>query len=185
MKRIVLALALVVWVPVAGFAIQTVASGAVDSEIAGKLLRVRRIYVESLGMDPASRQLQALLIDSLTATKRFIVTENRGKADAVIEGVGTEKSSQEMHSTKEGTLVGSGGGLAGISDSSASTETVTTAHLTVRLVSSDGDVIWSTEKESEGGKYKGASADVADEVVKQLMRDIDKLTAPIPASEPN
>lgn len=177
MRRIILALALVTFAPLTTFAFQAAAGGTVNGEIAAKLLQVKRIYIESLGSDPASRQLQALLIDSLTATKRFIVTENKAKADAVIEGVGTEKSSQEMHSTKEGTLVGSGGGLAGISDSSASTETITSAHLTVRMVSPDGDVIWSTEKESTGGKYKGASADVADEVVKQLLRDIDKLSA--------
>ena len=183
MKRSVLALIVLALAPVAAFAFQAATGGTVSSEIAAKLLRVKRIYIDGFGNDPAARQLQALLIDSLTATKRFIVTENKEKADAIIEGVGTEKSTQEMHSTKEGTLVGGGRGLAGISDSSASTETITSAHLTVRLVSPDGDVIWSTEKESTGGKYKGASADVADEVVQQLLRDLDKLSAAPPAPD--
>jgi hypothetical protein len=42
-------------------------------------------------------------------------------------------------------------------------------------VNSDGDVIWTTTQESKGGKYKGASADVADMCVKQLLRDIGKV----------
>ena len=44
----------------------------------------------------------------------------------------------------------------------------------MRLVSSDGDVIWSTTQESRGAKFKGASADVADKIVKQLLHDLDK-----------
>jgi hypothetical protein len=150
-------------------------AGRVDPEIAAKLLKVKRIYIEAFGDDPVSKQMQALLIDALTSSKRFIITENKEKADAVIKGVGTESTSHEFHSTKEGTAVGNIRGAAALSDSSASTETVTQARLTVRLVSDDGDVIWSTEKESKGGKYKGASADVADEVVKQLLRDLDRL----------
>jgi hypothetical protein len=35
-------------------------------------------------------------------------------------------------------------------------------------------VIWTTTKESKGAKYKGASADVAEQVVKQLIWDLDK-----------
>jgi hypothetical protein len=46
------------------------------------------------------------------------------------------------------------------------------------------DVIWTTKQESKGAKYKGASADVADKVAKQLLRDLEKLekarTAPVP-----
>ena len=62
----------------------------------------------------------------------------------------------------------------GIDDSTVSTETITEARLAVRLVSSDGDVIWSTTQESRGAKFKGASADVADKIVKQLLHDLDK-----------
>jgi hypothetical protein len=118
--------------------------------------------------------MQAFLIDSLTASKRFIITENKEQADAVIKGVGTEQTSQELHSTSEGTAVGGRHNGAGISDSSTATQTITQAKLAVRIVSSDGDVLWSAEKESSGGKYKGASATVADDAVKQLLRDIER-----------
>jgi hypothetical protein len=75
----------------------------------------------------------------------------------------------------------SGGFVArhmGISDSSVNTETIDEARIAVRLVSPDGDVIWTSTQESKGAKYKGASADVADKCVKQLLRDLDKLENP-------
>jgi hypothetical protein len=73
----------------------------------------------------------------------------------------------------------SSGGFAASSvaadDSVASTETVNDARTAVRLVAPDGDVLWSSTQESKGAKYKSASADVASKVVKQLMRDFEKL----------
>jgi len=176
-----------------------------DPEITAKLLNVRRIYVDSFGDDPATRQLQAMVINSLAESKRFIITENKDKADAVLKGMGLEKTAQEFHAISEGTSVATAagsergqvnghvsGGVGTISgsssggsssqnlaasDSQASTETVNDARLAVRLVATDGDVIWTTTKESKGAKYKGASADVADQIVKQLIWDLDKLGA--------
>jgi curli biogenesis system outer membrane secretion channel CsgG len=174
----------------------------IDEEISAKLLSIKRIYVESFGDDVISKQLQAMVVNALTQSKRFIITENKDKADAVLKGTGLEKTSQELHAIGEGTTVASAagsehghvngvvsngtgsisgssnGGFAaqklGISDSQASTETIDNARLAARLVSSDGDVIWATTKESKGAKYKGASADVADQIVKQLLWDLDK-----------
>lgn len=175
----------------------------IDPEIAAKLLKVKRIYIDSFGDDAISKQLQAMVIDALTQSKRFIVTENKDKADAILKGTGLEKTSQELHAIGEATSVAgasggehgsvngsvvngngsisgsrSGGFIArqmGTADSQASTETIDDARLAVRLVSSDGDVIWTATKESKGAKYKGASADVADQIVKQLLWDLDKL----------
>jgi hypothetical protein len=42
---------------------------------------------------------------------------------------------------------------------------------TVRLVGKNGDVIWSVTAESLGGKFLGASADVADKIAKRLVVD--------------
>lgn len=176
----------------------------IDPEIAAKLSKVKRIYVDSFGDDTASRQLQAMVINSLSESKRFIVTENKDRADAVLKGTGLEKSAQEFHAISEGTAVGTAAGAGhgsvsgqvsngtgsisgsssaavrsenlAASDSQASTETVNDARLAVRLVSTDGDVIWTTTKESKGAKYKGASADVADQVVKQLIWDLEKVS---------
>jgi curli biogenesis system outer membrane secretion channel CsgG len=166
------------------------------------LLKVKRIYVDSFGDDVISRELQSMIVSSLVATKRLKVTENRDKADAILKGVALEKSSQEVHAYGEGTSVGTAGGGShseisgaggvisgssnggfaaqhmGISDSSVNTETINEARVAVRLVNPDGDVIWTSTQESKGAKYKGASADVADKCVKQLIRDLDKLEKP-------
>jgi curli biogenesis system outer membrane secretion channel CsgG len=145
------------------------------------LLKVKRIYVETFGDDAISKELQSMIVSSLAKTKRFKVTENRERANAILKGVAIEKTAQELHAYSEGTLAG----RAAISDSSAHTETVNEAKLSVRLVNLDGDVIWTSTQESKGAKYKGASADVADECVKELLRAVEKLesanAAPSPA----
>lgn len=158
-----------------------------DSD-ATALLRVKRIYVDTFGDDVVSKELQSMVVSSLVATSRFKVTENRDKADAILKGVASENTSQELHAYGEGTSVGSGNGNrgshAGISDSSLNTETVSSARLAVRLVSPSGDVIWTSAQESKGAKYKGSGADVADRCVKQLVRDVTKLeTASSPPSK--
>jgi curli biogenesis system outer membrane secretion channel CsgG len=164
-------------------------------EIEKKLLQVKRIYVESFGDDAISKQVQSMIVSTLTDSKRFVVTENKDKADAILKGTGLEKTSQELHSNSEATAAGAHGGTvsgswgsgsgsvsgasvghsAAIEDSSTSTETVNDARVAVRLVDKDGDVIWATTQESKGAKYKGACADVADKVVKQLLHDLEKL----------
>jgi len=165
-------------------------------------LAVKRVYVQSFGDDLISKEMQAMVVDSLTKSKRFAVTEDKDKADAILKGSTLEKTSQESHSYSDGTAVGtlhgySSGDLNGaipgtISGSSSaavagtsmadstSTSSVTTtndARASVRLVNTDADVIWTTTQESMGAKYKGASADVAYKIVKQLIWDTAKATA--------
>jgi len=149
-----------------------------------ELLRIKRIYV-----------------DSLAESQRFVVTENKDRADAVLKGSGEEKTSQEFHSYREGTAAGGfarathsspGYGSAGIAgraaaieDSGSSTETIDRASIAVRLVNRDGDVIWSTKQNSHGAKYKGATEDVADKIVKQLtwaVERAEKATSATPAA---
>ena len=163
---------------------------------------VKRIYVASFGDDETSKQLQAMVVSSLVASKKFVVTENEKKADAVLKGAALQKTSQEVHAYGSGTAVGatagghsssvsgsggsfsgsSSGGFAakhmGIDDSSVNTETIDRASAAVRLVNADGDVIWTTTQESHGAKYKGATADVADKIVSQLTRDVEKASKP-------
>lgn len=173
------------------------------STLNGKLLTITRIYVDDFGSEPTAKEIQAMVVNSISESKRFIITENKEKADAILKGTALEKTSQEFHSLNDsagvasahgghhgeinGSFVNGTGSISGSSngyhaasavaadDSTASTETINDARVAVRLVAADGDVIWSTTKESRGAKYKGASADVADMVVKQLMGDLDKL----------
>jgi hypothetical protein len=44
----------------------------------------------------------------------------------------------------------------------------------VRLCNKDGDVLWSTTQESQGAKFRSASADVAAKIAHQLTLDVDK-----------
>ena len=139
------------------------------------LLKVQRIFVDSFGDDATSKEAQSMIVSALVATNRLKVTENRERADAVLKGVATEKTSQELHAYSEGTAVGGRNGGAAIKDSSANTETIQEAKIAIRLVDSNGDVIWTSTQESKGAKYKGSSADAADKCVKQLLHDIERL----------
>jgi curli biogenesis system outer membrane secretion channel CsgG len=156
----------------------------VAPDISAQFLRVHRICVESFGNDAASVELQAMVINALSESKRFALTEssdetgkcNEAKADAVLKGVSVQRAHEEVHSSSEGTSINTHRNGASINESSHSTELIDEARLAVRLVMREtGDVIWSTTQESKGAKYKGANADAADKVVKQLLRDLDKL----------
>jgi len=133
-----------------------------------------------------------MVVSALVGTNQFKVTENRDRADAILKGVAIEKTSQELHAYSEGTAVGTRNGAAGIKDSSANTETLQEAKVAVRLVDTDGDVIWTSVQESKGAKYKGSSADAADKCIKQLIRDVERIrgsgtqsSAPASAARPN
>jgi hypothetical protein len=144
------------------------------------LLSAKRIYVESFGDDSINGTLQTMVIDAIGRNKRFIITENKDRADLFLKGSSLEKTSQEMHALGSGTSVAgaAGGGTSqvtgqansavatgssrggfvarklGIADSEASIETVNDARASVRQVSKDGDMVWSTTQESKGAKYK-------------------------------
>lgn len=188
--------------------VATTATADADTDDAAALLRVKRIYVESFGDDIISKELQSMIVSSLVVTKRFKVTENRERADAILKGTALEKTSQELHAYEESTSVGgaSGGGHSeitgsggtlsgsssggfvahhmGTSDSSVNTQTINEARIAIRLVNPEGDVIWTTTQESRGAKYKGASADVAEKCVKQLVHDVERIESGSTPSRP-
>ena len=157
-----------------------------------QLCKVRRIYVAILTGGDAALQLRDLLMTSLNNSKLFVVTEDEDKADAVLKGAGDDDVFTETHQTSEGinahTQIGfgsseglrnysssssnhSGGLTIGENDSTRTEERKHEAIATVRLVTKDGDVIWSATAESFGGKFLGASADVADKIAKRLASD--------------
>lgn len=148
----------------------------IETESKEKLLKAKRVFVDSFGDDLFSKSANAIVMDAFNASKRFIVTESKEKADLILKGAALERSSQETHALQSSTAAGGIGGGAAIKDAQAATETVRTTSLTVRLTSQDGDVVWSTSQESAGSKYKGATTDAADKVIKQLVRDLDRPT---------
>src|ERR1700678_729380 len=163
-----------------------------EEEAAEHLAKVRRIYIAVLTGGDAALQLRDLLMTSLHNSKQFIITEEEDKADAVLKGAGDDDVFTDTFQSSDGlnarSQIGSGSseGLRNYSNSSSnhsgaltlgqneSSRTEERKHesiATVRLVAKDGDVIWSATAESLGGKFLGASADVADKIAKRLVTD--------------
>jgi hypothetical protein len=174
----------------------------VDEDNLRRLLRVQRVYVDRLGGGETAGQIRDMLISSLAGTKLFAITDNQERADAVLRGSAEDLVFTDTFQTSEGINARAGVGT-GTSSTSKSTTTSTRrpgvsvgvgenesmriaerkheASASVRLVNKDGDVLWSTTQESLGAKFRGASADVADRIAKQLQRDYErarKLAAP-------
>jgi len=162
------------------------------------LARVRRIYVDQLGGGVVSDQMRDMIIAALQNSGLFTITENPDRADAVLKGSADEKVFNEEHHTSDSIGVhasehsgssshvtfGAGssseqGVSAGVTqnESSQIRERKHEAAASVRLVSADGDVIWSTTQESNGAKFRGALADVADRVARRLAEETKKARA--------
>ena len=163
-----------------------------EEEAAEHLSKVRRIYIAVLTGGDAALQIRDLLMTSLHNSKQFIITEEEDKADAVLKGAGDDDVFTDTFQSSDGinahTQIGSGsseglrnysssssnhsGGVSiGENESRRTEERKHEAIATVRLVAKDGDVIWSATAESLGGKFRGASADVADKIAKRLVTD--------------
>lgn len=123
-------------------------------EAARSLLAVKHIYVYSLGNDPFSQQVRENLISRLGASGRFAVTEKVEDADAALKGSTRQKTTQVDETT--GQQVGVG-------------------QATVRLVNADGQVIWRSAQKGPRGKYRGPAADVAAQVVDELLDAIQRI----------
>jgi hypothetical protein len=174
-----------------GHAQQTGAGAAVTH-----LAEVKRIYVsELIGMNADA--LRELIIASLDSTGLFILTDNADRADAILKGAADDKVFTESVDIQEGisarenlgksgsgssSYSRSGGAYGGISISDSqshhSKERKHEAYAAVRLCNKDGDVLWSTTQESLGAKFRGASADVASKIARQLTLDMGRERRP-------
>jgi hypothetical protein len=184
----------VFWVLCFGLAAAGADRPAAPSELeaAGlrQLLTIHRVYVDRLTGGETAAQMRDILIGSLAGAGLFVITENQERADVVIRGAAEDLIFTEVHTSSDGINAhanvgnrqGSGAYLrsaqAGIgigeNESEHSAERHHEAMATVRLVNKDGDVIWSTTQESLGGKFRGASADVADKITSKLKDDFDR-----------
>jgi hypothetical protein len=156
------------------------------------LLGVKRIYVAELTGGPGADSLRELIIAGLDATKLFVLTDNPERADAVLKGAAddkvftdafdsdkslTDRSEAGLYSggtTKLSKRGGYGGATVGERESHHTKERKHEAYAAVRLCNQAGDVLWSTTQESLGGKFRGASADVAAKVANQLTLDLQR-----------
>jgi hypothetical protein len=172
-------------------------------DLADQLPKIKRVFVDRLAGGETAAQMRDLIITALQNSKLFVVTENQERADAFIRGAAEDliyteqfKSSDNVSmrgnsSDSEGVSSDSryNGASSGISSRSArslgssigggeSSEVKERKHealATVRLVNKDGDVLWSTTQESNGAKFHGASADVADKIARQLAAEYERV----------
>jgi hypothetical protein len=161
----------------------------IERDCLRQLLTIRRVYVDRLNGGETAEQLRDMIINSLQNSRLFVVTENQDRADAVLRGSAEDLVFSEQHSSSEGINAhmnaGSGrtsrstagpyyGMGVGENESMRSVERRHEASASVRLVNKEGDVIWSATEESMGGKYRGASAEVADKITSRLAEDYNK-----------
>ena len=163
---------------------------AIESNAAAaRLARVRRVYVEPLSGGAIAAQIRDMLIAAVENSGFYTLTEDPASADATLRGSADDQIFTESHSTtdsigvtshagrnsssRNNTSSVSSGGNASVGvtqhESSHIQERRHEAAVSVRLVDREGDVIWSTTQESSGGKFRGAMADVADKVARNLI----------------
>jgi len=172
-------------------------------DLSEQLPKIKRVFVDRLTGGETAAQMRDLIITALQNSKLFVVTENQDRADAFIRGAAEDliytdqfKSSDNVNmrdssSSSEGVSSDTrynsassgnssrsarslGAGIGG-GESSEVKERKHEALATVRLVNKDGDVLWSTTQESNGAKFHGASADVADKIAKQLVAEYERV----------
>jgi hypothetical protein len=168
--------------------------GAIRAQVdlSNQLLSIKRIYVDRLTGGETAAQMRDLIIASLHATKLYVLTENQERADAVLRGAAEDLIYTDQFASSDSVDLRSGVSAGSRSTRSSSgarslsvgvgdkestdiRERKHEALATVRLVNKDGDVIWSTTQESDGAKFRGASADVSDKIARQLTADVDRV----------
>jgi hypothetical protein len=172
--------------------IETKTVPAFEAETLVRLLDIRRVYVDRLGGGDAAAQMRDMIITSLQSAKLFVITENEARADAFLRGSAEDLIFTDTYSSSDSlnARVSAGTGSnpdrsvedrrsraasasVGEQESTRISERKHEATASVRLVGKDGDVLWSTTQESLGAKFRGASADVAEKITKQLVTDYE------------
>jgi chaperonin GroEL (HSP60 family) len=170
-------------------------------DLASQMLSIKRVYVDRLTGGETAAQMRDLIISSLQNSKLFILTENPDRADATIRGAAEDLIYTDSFESSDSVDIRGGGSMSTrperITTAAGSTNGAGSAHsvnlgagdhesdnikerkhealATVRLVNKDGDVIWSTTQESNGAKFHGASADVAEKIAHQLSAEYERL----------
>src|SRR5688572_26994979 len=161
-------------------------------ELQSQFAAVKRIHVDKLGGGEVALHIRDMIISSLQRTGRFVITENPDRAEVSLRGSAEDMIFTDTFQSSEGINARTSLNVSsGASSSSARRGLSTSAGIgenesvriqerkheaaaAVRLVNKDGDVLWSTTKESMGAKFRGASADVAAKITDQLLEDINK-----------
>jgi len=169
--------------------IAAAAADPIEEKALRQLLLIRRVYVDRLTGGETAAQMRELLVSSLDNARLFVITENQERADAILRGGAEDLIFTDSRASSDGINVranagsgrssrSTGGFNAGVGvgeqESNRSDERKHEAVAAVRLVNKEGDVIWSTTQESQGGKFRRASTDVADRITKKLVEDFER-----------
>ena len=163
-----------------------------QDDLSKQLLSIKRIYVDRLTGGETAAQMRDLIIASIHGARLYVLTENQERADAVLRGAAEDLIYTDQFASSDSVDLRSGvstgnrstrtsSGVRSVSvgvgdrESTDIKERKHEALATVRLVNKDGDVIWSTTQESNGAKFRGASADVADKITRQLTADVERV----------
>jgi hypothetical protein len=152
------------------------------------IVTMRRVFVAPFGGGETAAQLRDMIISALQGAHVVQLTEKEERAEVVLKGSGEDLVYTEDHSSTDNLNIhtnssesgtstkgySSKGISAGENESNHSSERKHECSAAIRLVNKQGDVIWSATKESQGGKFRGASADVADKLIRQLVQDIER-----------
>lgn len=156
------------------------------------LLQIRRLHIQELTGGEAANQIRDMIIAALQSSGLFAITENPERADAVLKGTAEDLVFNEQFSSHESLGIrtaastGRGANNGRNADRAAAAIGVTSnedtkinerkheAVAAVRIVNKEGDVLWSTTQESFGAKFRGASADVAEKITRQLRSDLER-----------
>jgi hypothetical protein len=178
------------WVLTLG-AVAFAAENELEKSTLVQLLQIRRVYVDRLTGGETAAQIREMIINTLQGASLFLITENQEKADTILRGAAEDLVFTDTFSSSEGLNAHSQGGEGrgsssatrrnnylgsgvGENESMHIAERKHEAMASVRLTNKDGDVIWATTQESLGGKFRGASADVAEKISKQLAEDFER-----------
>ena len=165
-----------------------------QDDLSKQLLSIKRVYVDRLTGGETAAQMRDLIIASMHGAKLYVMTENQERADAILRGAAEDLIYTDQFQSSDSVDLRSGVGIGsrssrtsngakslsvgvGDKDSTDIHERKHEALATVRLVNKEGDVIWSTTQESDGAKFRGASADVADKIARQLTADVERARA--------
>ena len=152
-----------------------------------KLLDVHTLYVDPLDGEGASG-IRSMLIGAVQRSGLFVLTENPEDADAFLRGsaedlIYTDYDRYRNGLNVRGAASGSrrergeseyGSSSFGIGETEEASSRVRRheAMAAVRIVLRSGEVVWTSTQESNGAKYRGAAADVAEKVSKELAEAV-------------
>ncbi len=165
-------------------------ASASEPDPGAQLASVRKIFVDRLIGGETAAHLRDMIVAAIHTGGLLAITEDETKADAILRGSAEDLVFTDRFVSRDSVSgrasisgqSGSGGSRTGRyasvgigqNESTDIRERKHEAAASVRLVARNGDVIWSATKESLGAKFKGASADVADKIMRQLKADLER-----------